>query len=140
MGAASAQGGTGQGAGQGGAAKAPAYKTPRWVQVWFLRRSRDNWKKKYMALKAESKRLQNRVNDVTKSRQRWRALAEGVEGVEGVEGIEGSAGAAESPGGQGRKRSGAAAPPEPGAALKKGGPGDPGAAGPGEARRGRPRR
>lgn len=48
------------------------YKTPRWVQVWFLRRSRDNWKKKYVQLKTDSKRLQNRVNDVSKSRESWR--------------------------------------------------------------------
>lgn len=48
------------------------YTTPRWVQVWFLRRSRENWKKKYMKLKVDSKRLQNRVNDVTKSREQWR--------------------------------------------------------------------
>jgi len=48
------------------------YKTPRWVQVWFLRRSRNNWKRKYMELKTGSKRLQNRVNDVSKSREKWR--------------------------------------------------------------------
>ena len=48
------------------------YKTPRWVQAWFLRRSRDNWKRKYMQLKTDSKRLQNRVNDVCKSREEWR--------------------------------------------------------------------
>ena len=48
------------------------YTTPRWVQAWFLGRSRDNWKKKYQQLKTDSKRLQNRVNDVTKSRERWR--------------------------------------------------------------------
>ena|ERR1039458_7127636 len=48
------------------------YTTPRWVQVWFLRRSRDNWKRKYMQLKTDSKRLQNRVNDVSKSRGEWR--------------------------------------------------------------------
>ncbi|MCI0420867.1 MAG: hypothetical protein L0312_16830 [Acidobacteria bacterium] len=48
------------------------FVTPRWVQAWFLRRSRDNWKKKYMRLKADSKRLQNRVNDVSKSREQWR--------------------------------------------------------------------
>jgi hypothetical protein len=87
------------------------YKTPRWVQVWFLRRSRDNWKKKYMALKAEAKRLQNRVNDVTKSRERWRALAEAPAGAGGT--------------GEGGG--------PPGAALKKGGAG---AAGGGAARRG----
>ena len=47
------------------------YTTPRWVQVWFLRRSRDNWKKKYMKLKTDAKRLQNRVSDVSKSREKW---------------------------------------------------------------------
>ena len=48
------------------------YRTPRWVQVWFLRRSRDNWKRKYARLKTDSKRLENRANDVTKSREKWR--------------------------------------------------------------------
>jgi SMC interacting uncharacterized protein involved in chromosome segregation len=54
----------------------PKYKTPRWVQVWFLSRSRDGWKRKYQELKADAKRLQNRVNDVTKSRAQWREEAE----------------------------------------------------------------
>ena len=48
------------------------YTTPRWVQAWFLGLSRDNWKKKYQALKIENKRLRNRVNDVSRSRQNWR--------------------------------------------------------------------
>jgi predicted nucleic acid-binding Zn-ribbon protein len=48
------------------------YITPRWVQAWFLKRSRDNWKEKYMGIKKDSKRLHNRVNDVTKSREKWR--------------------------------------------------------------------
>lgn len=52
------------------------YTTPRWVQVWFLQRSRDNWKRKYQALKADSKRLLNRVNDVSKSRAQWRREVE----------------------------------------------------------------
>jgi uncharacterized protein (DUF3084 family) len=47
------------------------YTTPRWVQVWFLQRSRDNWKKKHQKLKADAKRLANRVNDVSKSRRHW---------------------------------------------------------------------
>jgi SMC interacting uncharacterized protein involved in chromosome segregation len=42
------------------------------VQAWFLRRSRENWKRKYMDLKRDAKRLQNRVNDVSKSREQWR--------------------------------------------------------------------
>ncbi len=52
------------------------YITPRWVQVWFLRRSRNNWKRKYKQLKADAKRLQNRVSDVTRSRDRWREQAQ----------------------------------------------------------------
>jgi hypothetical protein len=48
------------------------YTTPRWVQAWFLRKSRDKWKDKCRQLKVEAKRLANRVNDVTKSREHWR--------------------------------------------------------------------
>ena len=51
------------------------YLTPRWVQAWFLKRSRDNWKRKYMELKAGEKRLKNRVNDVTASRESWQQRA-----------------------------------------------------------------
>jgi len=54
----------------------PQYKTSRRVQAWFLGRSRARWKKKYKELKVEAKRLQNRVNDVTKSREKWRDQAE----------------------------------------------------------------
>lgn len=52
--------------------KKPEYTTPHRVQAWFLQRSRDNWKRKYIELKSDAKRLQNRVNDVTKSREHWR--------------------------------------------------------------------
>lgn len=52
------------------------YSTPRWVQAWFLGRSRDRWKQKYKNLKADAKRLQNRVADVTKSREKWRDQVE----------------------------------------------------------------
>ncbi len=62
------------------------YSTPHRVQAWFLRRSRDNWKLKYTQLKSDAKRLQNRVNDVTKSREQWRneteQLAERVHELE----------------------------------------------------------
>ena len=51
------------------------YSTPSWVQAWFLGRSRDKWKAKYKALKVRAKRLANRVNDVAKSRDRWREQA-----------------------------------------------------------------
>src|ERR1700680_854973 len=52
------------------------YTTPSWVQAWFLGRSRARWKQKYKDLKVEAKRLQNRVNDVTKSREKWRSEAQ----------------------------------------------------------------
>lgn len=48
------------------------FTSPPWAKRWFLLRSRDNWKKKFMQLKTDTKRLQNRVNDVTKSREQWR--------------------------------------------------------------------
>jgi hypothetical protein len=64
-------------AGQDGHQK--KYVTPRWVQAWFLQRSRDNWKRKYVGLKADSKRLKNRVNDVTRSRESWRKRVEELE-------------------------------------------------------------
>jgi chromosome segregation ATPase len=53
-----------------------AYTTPHRVQVWFLSRSRKRWKQKYQHLKVEAKRLQNRVADVTKSREKWRRQAQ----------------------------------------------------------------
>jgi len=55
------------------------YTTPAYVQAWFLRRSRDNWKTRYKQLKTDAKRLQNRVNDVTRSRQTWRERVEELE-------------------------------------------------------------
>jgi hypothetical protein len=62
------------------------YQSPPWAQRWFLKRSRDNWKEKYMALKSDAKRLENRVTDVTKSRAKWCAqtkhLAERVQTLE----------------------------------------------------------
>jgi len=54
------------------------YTTPPRVQAWFLGRSRDRWKEKYMDLKAEAGRLQRRVADVTKSREKWRDESEGL--------------------------------------------------------------
>ena len=61
---------------QDGSKAKMAYTTPRWVQVWFLGRSRDRWKQKYKDLKVEAKCLQNRVADVTKSREKWRGETE----------------------------------------------------------------
>jgi len=48
------------------------YKSPPWAQRWFLQRSRENWKNKYMQVKTDAKRLENRVSDVSKSREKWR--------------------------------------------------------------------
>ena len=56
--------------------KPSAYKTSKQVQAWFLGRSRDLWKTKYAELKVESKRLQQRVADVCRSRASWRDEAE----------------------------------------------------------------
>ena len=52
--------------------KAPGYTTSKQVQAWSPRRSRDLWKKNYAELKAESKRLKQRVADVCESRDGWR--------------------------------------------------------------------
>jgi chromosome segregation ATPase len=54
--------------------KAPKaeYTTSHRVQAWFLGLSRDRWKRKYMDLKTEAGRLERRVADVTKSREKWR--------------------------------------------------------------------
>src|SRR5437867_13316728 len=54
----------------------PAYTTSKQVQAWFLRRSRDRWKKKYAALKVELKRSRQRVADTDRSRVQWRSQAE----------------------------------------------------------------
>jgi predicted nucleic acid-binding Zn-ribbon protein len=56
--------------------KEPAYTTSKQVQAWFLRRSRDLWKKKYAELKVESKRLKQRVADVAKGRAGSRSEAD----------------------------------------------------------------
>jgi septal ring factor EnvC (AmiA/AmiB activator) len=52
------------------------YKSRPGALIWFFRKSRDNWKSKYMAAKATIKSHQNRVADVSKSRDQWRSKAE----------------------------------------------------------------
>ena len=44
--------------------------------IWFFKKSRDNWKRKYQTLKATVKGHKNRVADLTKSRELWRLQAE----------------------------------------------------------------
>jgi predicted nuclease with TOPRIM domain len=55
------------------------YTTPQRVQVWFLGRSRDNWKSKYKRLKAEAQRLKNRVKYAEHSREDWQERLEKLE-------------------------------------------------------------
>ena len=54
----------------------PAYTTSKQVQAWFLRKSRDLWKKKYADLKAQCRRDRQRVADMDRSRVQWRDRAE----------------------------------------------------------------
>jgi chromosome segregation ATPase len=44
--------------------------------IWFFKKSRDNWKRKYQTLKATVKGLKNHIADLTKSRDHWRLQAE----------------------------------------------------------------
>jgi hypothetical protein len=54
------------------------YKSRPGALIWFFRKSRDRWKKKYRELNGTVKRYKNRVADVTKSREQWRLKAETV--------------------------------------------------------------
>jgi len=44
--------------------------------VYWFKKSRDGWKRKYMEVKVEMHRMKVRVADVLKSRDRWRERAE----------------------------------------------------------------
>lgn len=55
------------------------YKSPKHVQVLFLKKSRNKLREKYQELKRDQKRLQNCVQDVSKSRAQWRSKAEGLQ-------------------------------------------------------------
>jgi uncharacterized protein YlxW (UPF0749 family) len=52
------------------------YKSRPGALVWFFKKSRNNWKEKYRALKASVKGLKNQLAAVTRSRAAWRAEAE----------------------------------------------------------------
>jgi ubiquinone biosynthesis protein UbiJ len=43
--------------------------------IWSFRKSRDRWKQKHRALKADLKRHRNHVADATRARDAWRARA-----------------------------------------------------------------
>jgi hypothetical protein len=52
------------------------YKSRPGALIWFFRKSRDAWKRKYQDLKATEKGYKNRIADLTKSREQWRLKAE----------------------------------------------------------------
>jgi chromosome segregation ATPase len=52
------------------------YKSRPGALIWFFRKSRDGWKRKYQDLKATVKGYTNRIADLTQSREQWRAKAE----------------------------------------------------------------
>lgn len=52
------------------------YRSPKHVQILFLKRIRNKLRAKYRDPKVDQKRLQNRVRDVAKSREEWRRQAE----------------------------------------------------------------
>ena len=52
------------------------YKSRPGALIWFFKKSRNNWKEKYRALKASVKGLKNQLAAVTRSRAEWRAKAE----------------------------------------------------------------
>lgn len=52
------------------------YKSRPGALIWSFRKSRDGWKRKYQDLKATVKGYKNRIADLTRSREHWRAEAE----------------------------------------------------------------
>jgi septal ring factor EnvC (AmiA/AmiB activator) len=52
------------------------YKSRPGALIWFFRKSRDRWKRKYQDLKATVKGFKNRIADLTKSRDQWKRKAE----------------------------------------------------------------
>lgn len=52
------------------------FRSPARVLAWFFRKSRDQWKRKYVDAKTELKRFKVRVSDVSKSRDAWKEKAE----------------------------------------------------------------
>ena len=52
------------------------YKSRPGALIWFFRKSRDGWKRKYQDLKAAEKGYKNHIADLTKSREHWRTEAQ----------------------------------------------------------------
>ncbi len=55
------------------------FKSPLRILVRSFQRSRDNWKQKYMAIKAEIKRYKNQAADARRSREKWKVQAQAFE-------------------------------------------------------------
>lgn len=52
------------------------YKSRPGALIWFFRKSRDGWRRKYRDLKAAEKGYKNRIADLIKSREHWRTEAQ----------------------------------------------------------------
>ena len=52
-----------------------SYISPWRALAWSFHKSRENWKRKYAALKCDIKRSQNKARDLRKSRERWKEKA-----------------------------------------------------------------
>ena len=55
------------------------YVSPWRALAWSFHRSRENWRRKYAAVKADAKQSQNEVRDLRKSRAGWKQKAEALE-------------------------------------------------------------
>jgi chromosome segregation ATPase len=55
------------------------FKSPLRMLVRFFRRSRNNWKGKYVAAKTQIKRYKNQAADARRSREQWKAKAQLLE-------------------------------------------------------------
>ena len=51
------------------------YVSPWRALAWSFHKSRENWKRKYVAVKRDIKRSQNEVRDLRKSREGWKEKA-----------------------------------------------------------------
>ena len=56
-----------------------SYISPWRALAWSFHKSRENWKRKYAAVKRDIKRVQNEARDLRKSRERWKEKAEAFE-------------------------------------------------------------
>jgi septal ring factor EnvC (AmiA/AmiB activator) len=55
------------------------YLSPWRALAWSFHKSRENWKRKYAAVKRDIKRSQNEARDLRKSRERWKEKAKAFE-------------------------------------------------------------